>query len=149
MRISWLLGLFCLGPIASLSAGGVTNIKEIVNNTTINLEVGKLDIPVGSGLISETTGTIPPNGGIWRGDMWIPWAENTEEFSKKRLEIRSQERTLFWIWQTGELVRYGRANRFVNNAPQVPGKSESGGERRLFLSMEGSTIAFTFQAFRP
>lgn len=129
------------------NAGGVTNIKEIINNTPMMIEVRKLDTkPTLAAVVEyETTGEIPADGGTWSGDMWIPWVDNSDDFMKKRLEIRVYRGTAFWIWQSGEFVRYNNRSRFVSNARRVSGESKSGGERRLIISMDGDRPVFKFE----
>ncbi len=51
-----------LGGASTVALGGVTNIKEIVNDTPYILEVIKLD-----GSIEQETGNIPARG-VWTGD---------------------------------------------------------------------------------
>src|SRR5687767_14390879 len=117
-------------------AGGVTNIKEIVNNTRMVVEVRKYDTkPGGAGVDFETTREIPANGGIWTGDMWVPWVDNSNDFTEKRMELKVHRGTAFWIWQSGEYLRYNDRNRFVPNARRVAGESRSGGDRRMVISM--------------
>ena len=124
--------LFC----GAAMAGGVTNVKEIVNNTAMIVEVRKYDIKTGgAGTEFETTREIPANGGIWSGDMWVPWVDNANDFAEKRMEVRVYRGTAFWIWQSGEYLRYNDRGRFIANARRVTGEARSGGERRMVISM--------------
>lgn len=130
------------------NAGGVTNIKEVVNNTGWTVEVRKTDVgTAAAGSQSETTGEIPAEGGTWSGDMWIPWVDRSEDFTEKHLEIIIGEKRYFWIWQSGEFVRYNNRARFVQNAQKVFGEAKSGGERRLIISMNGKRPVFEFEKF--
>ena len=61
------------------NASGVTNIKEIVNNTSIVLTVTKIERNIGSVSSLDFTQEIPANGGVWTGDMWIPWVNNEQD----------------------------------------------------------------------
>lgn len=127
-------------------AGGVTNIKEVVNNTRLTVEIRKYDTkPLAAGNEYETTREIPADGGTWSGDMWIPWADNSNDFSEKYLEIKIYRGTTFWLWQTGEFVRYNTRARFVENGRKVPGESRAGGERRLIINMDGNRPVFVFE----
>jgi hypothetical protein len=143
ISIAILAGLAC----GSAIAGGVTNIKEIINNTAMTVEVRKYDIKTGAaGSDFETTNEIPANGGTWSGDMWIPWVDNANDFSEKRMELRVYRGTAFWIWQTGEFVRYNDRARFIPNARRVTGEAKSGGERRLVISTnKDGRVVFEFQ----
>lgn len=126
------VALFCGAAIA----GGVTNVKEIVNNTGMTVEVRKYDIKAGAaGSEFETTREIPANGGIWTGDMWVPWADSADDFTEKHMEVRVYRGTAFWIWQSGEFLRYNDRGRFIANARRVTGEARSGGERRMIISM--------------
>lgn len=130
------------------NAGGVTNVKEILNNTDLTVEIRKYDTkPLAAANEFETTKEIPVRGGTWSGNMWIPWADNSDEFSEKRMEILIDGKTVFWIWQSGDFVRYNNRARFVVNAPRVAGESRSGGERRLIISMNGKRPVFEFERY--
>lgn len=127
-------------------AGGVTNIKEVVNNTHMTVEVRKYDVgATAAGGHYETTKEIPADGGTWSGDMWIPWADNSNDFTEKYMEIRIYRGTAFWLWQSGEFVRFNNRARFVENGRRVPGEARAGGERRLIISMSASTPIFKFE----
>ena len=131
---------------AVAKAGGVTNIKEIVNNTSINLTVTKME-PTWNPYSGDYSDEIPPDGGVWTGDMWIPWADNRNDFTEKHMEVRIYRGTAFWIWQSGEFVLYNNRARFVSNARRVPGESRSGGERRLIISIdENGRPVFKFES---
>ncbi|MBA2736764.1 MAG: hypothetical protein H0U50_08270, partial [Pyrinomonadaceae bacterium] len=121
---------------------GVTNIKEIVNNTSGIVTVRKIettdDIYTSP---NETTKDIPVNG-VWSGDMWIPWANNKDEFLRHTimLEIKIPDgnhagayRLIeFFIWQSGDFVRFTKMKSsmresYVDNAPKVPGVAKVDG----------------------
>jgi hypothetical protein len=117
-------------------AGGVTNIKEIVNNTAMTVEVKKYDVKAGAAAGGfETTNEIPANGGIWSGEMWVPWVDNANDFAEKHMEVKVYRGTAFWIWQSGEYLRYNDRARFIANARRVTGEPKSGGDRRMVISM--------------
>lgn len=138
--------LFIVFSSIFANAGGVTNITEVVNNTGFVVEVRKYDTqPLAAGIAFETTKEIPADGGMWSGDMWIPWADKSDDFGDKRLEIIFNGKPLFWIWQSGEFVLYNNRARFVGNAPRVFGEAKSGGERRLIISMNGKRPVFDFR----
>ena len=128
-------------------AGGVTNIKEIVNNTAMTVEIRKYDVKAGAAAAEfETTQEIPANGGIWTGDMWVPWVDNANDFTEKHMELRVYRGTAFWIWQSGEYLRFNDRGRFVANARRVTGEARSGGERRLVISTaQDGRVVFEFQ----
>lgn len=129
-------------------AGGVTNVKEIVNNTRMVVEVRKYDTKPGAAAPEfETTREIPANGGVWTGDMWVPWVDNANDFTEKRMELRVYRGTAFWIWQSGEYLRFNDRGRFLPNARRVAGESRSGGDRRMIISMtRDGRLAFDFQS---
>ena len=151
----WLLALLAIGS-PTVHADGVTNIKEIVNNTRGDFEVRRLDTPYGGlGVDVQNTGRIPANGGVWSGNMWIPWAVNADEHTEKHIEVLAKKgvrrfpEVLFTIWQQGDLVRFHNVRRiFISNAPVVPGVASAGGERRMIVSTEGGRIVFAIENFR-
>ena len=148
------------GAPAAVMFGGVTNIKEIVNRTAHVVKVQKNEFTgnyyTGS---YQDTNEIPADG-VWTGDMWVPWANNGEEFKNHwmAISVRTPRRTsggtvqpytAFYLWQSGEYVRFNDENRFVDNAPRVPGESHAGGERRLIISTRDNKPVFTFEKFKP
>jgi hypothetical protein len=143
ISIAILLVLGC----ASALAGGVTNIKEIINNSGQTIEVRKYDVKaLGAASEFETTGEIPANGGTWSGDMWIPWVDTANDFTDKRMEVKVYRGTAFWIWQSGEFVRFNDRGRFVPNARRITGEARSGGNRRMVISVnKAGNVVFELQ----
>lgn len=138
-----LLVLFC---VALDVRAGVTNIKEVLNETGMTVEVRKYDTkPLAAQAEFETTGEIPASGGTWSGDMWIPWADNANDFTEKHIEIVINGNTAFWIWQSGDYIRYNTRRSFVQNSRRVPGESRVNGERRLIIRMNGRQPVFEFE----
>jgi hypothetical protein len=69
-------------------AGGVTNIKEVVNRSSKTVRLATYEVSPYEQLRWKKT--IPlPGGGVtsWFGNMWIPWADNGEQFSEHFLQI--------------------------------------------------------------
>ena len=142
--------LVLLLPLMSITAeaGSVTNIKEVLNETNMRVEVRKFDKKtLGAASEFETTKEIPAGGGTWSGDMWIPWVDNSSDFVEKHMEIVIDGRTVFWIWQSGEYIRYNTRSRFVENARRAAGESRSGGERRLVIRLSGRNPVFEFERY--
>ena len=142
---------------STVAFGGVTNIKEVVNKTSGVLRVSKVDSPINifhSGISS--TWDIPADG-VWSGDMWIPWANNAEEFKGHKMTLsiglhpnpgnQNLVYTNFYLWQSGEFVRFAITDKFIENAPKVPGEARAGGERRLVVTAEGTKAIFTFEKY--
>ncbi len=147
------------GGAYMVAFGGVTNIKEIVNHTPYDVSAGKTDFAeIRLVTRNDVLESIPANG-IWTGDMWVPWADNSDEFKNHFMTInihiphptRSGEYSLkhFSVWQSGEYVRFNDAHTFVDNAPRVPGEARAGGERRLIISIKDNKPVFTFAKFKP
>lgn len=67
--------------------------------------------------------------------MWVPWVDNADDFADKRMEVKVYRGTAFWIWQSGEYLRFNDRSRFIANARRVTGESRSGGERRMVISI--------------
>ena len=134
---------------AAAMAGGVTNIKEVINNTGQVVEIRKYDIKaLGAATEFETTGEIPANGGTWSGDMWIPWADNRNDFLEKFLEIKVYRGGVFWLWQSGDYVRSNNRKIFVDNGRRAFGESRAGGERRLIISMASNRPVFRLERYQ-
>ena len=147
---------------AATPFGGITNVKEVVNRTDRDILVGKFESDISSGRRLEETEMIPPNG-VWTGNMWIPWADNVDQFRTHYMFISSgfapqgDEQGVrakggfisvwYCIWQSGEYVRYHDRPKFIPNAQRVPGESRSGGERRLVVSKKDDKIIFTFEKY--
>jgi len=143
--------LVILLSVVTTYAGGVTNVKEVVNNTSGVIKLLKRDF-TGNIFTThiETTEEIAA-GATWKGDMWIPWANNAEEFKNHFMQLYTNVGQIksFYIWQTGESVRFTDRiffdrSSFSDDAPQVPGEARSGGERRLIVSVKNGQTVFTF-----
>ena len=156
-------------PCVETLAGGVTNIREVVNSSStkvVKLTTFETKFAF-EGPEKKSTGVIT-YGNTWTGDMWIPWADNEEQFkghfmSIEIIELRPGRTTdvhhTYIVYQSGEYVRasfYGTVEQrghgtltsgnYVPNAPRVPGESKSGGDRRLtvFDKKDGS-VGFRFE----
>ncbi len=143
--------LLIVFSIVAARAGGVTNVKEIINNTSIILEVSKFEPRLGNPYSGDHSREIAANGGVWTGDIWIPWVNNEQDSRDRWMGIyyasTGNNRTNhieFFIWQTGEFVRYSK-KQYVQNAPKVPGESKSGGERRLIISEKDKKFFIKFE----
>ncbi len=63
--------------------------------------------------------------------VWVPWADNGQEFNQHRIEVHLGARRLY-VWQAGERVRYSETG-WDQNAAAVPGNSDVGGKRTLII----------------
>lgn len=137
---------------AAANAGGVTNVKEIINNTSMIITVSKSEPKNGNPYSIDYTYEMPAKGGTWSGDMWIPWVNNERDSRDRRMEIgyftgednNKTFHSIFYIWQTGDYVRYSK-ELYVENAPKVPGESKSGGERRLIIGEKDKKFFIKFE----
>jgi hypothetical protein len=168
--------LTILGLSIFANAGGVTNIKEVVNNSSKSVRVTAYDNKT---LLENghnnllTTAVISPRG-TWRGEMWVPWADNSTQFRSHFLTIEIflvspspavQERVLiFGGYQTGEEIRaslvrdrrtnqgevhYLLENEYNDRAPRVEGEWRSGGDRRIvFFDRPDRSVGFKFEKLR-
>jgi hypothetical protein len=154
-------------------AGGVTNIKEVINRSSKSVRVSAYDNKTlaENGLRNLLSTSVVAAGGNWRGDMWVPWADNRNQFKSHflTLEIFDASPTSFGRvrvyggYQTGEeirssLVRDQNSNQaevhylieseYNANAPRVDGEWRSGGERRIiFFNKPDGTVGFKFEKF--
>lgn len=170
--ITALLFIVCSSVITL--AGGVTNIKEVVNRSSKIVKISTYENKnrIEAGL--KTTGEIAA-AGTWRGDMWIPWADNSRQFDSHFMKIEIIDRRpterhdtiqIFAAYQTGEEVR-SNPDRIVRqrgntdaqwlgersynaNAPKVEGLWQSGGERRVvFFDKPDGSVGFKFERYQP
>ena len=83
--ISVLLLIIFLSVFANV--GGVTNIKEVVNNTAGVVKLLKRDF-TGNAITTRIENTPEIAAGTtWKGDMWVPWANNAEEFKNHFMQL--------------------------------------------------------------
>lgn len=156
------------------NAGGVTNIKEIVNRSSkvVRITTYESKNAVETGFKFKGSPRIAA-GETWRGDVWIPWADTKEQFASHMMKIeiitpRPTERTdvveIFLGYQSGDCVRAGfaktemmRGDAFVYypgasgynaEAPRVEGEWSAGGERRvIFYDKPDGSGGFKFEKF--
>ncbi|MEO6333680.1 MAG: hypothetical protein ABIO91_01735 [Pyrinomonadaceae bacterium] len=164
------VALIC-APSPYAFAGGVTNIREVVNNSSkFVVKLTTFETKFGwEGAEKKTTGVIT-YGNTWSGDMWIPWADNAEQFrghfmSIEIIELRPRRLTdichTYIVYQRGEYVRasfYGiieqrgfgslTSGSYEPNAPKVVGVATSGGERRVVVfDKKDGNVGFRFETF--
>ncbi|MBA3352451.1 MAG: hypothetical protein H0U23_08530 [Blastocatellia bacterium] len=155
------------------SAGGVTNIKEVVNRSSKIIRLTTYEDKNDVESKWKTTRKIAA-GAIWRGDMWIPWADNREQFLKHFLKIEIfsprpkqnlSDVRVTMIYQSGEHVRTCPDNSYTEqnsdeinielplfeynaSAPRVAGVGRSGGDRRvIFSDNRDRSVGFIFEEF--
>ncbi len=144
--------LLIVFSIVAARAGGVTNVKEIINNTSTILYVFKLEPKLGNPYSGNHSSEIAANGGVWTGDIWIPWVNNEQDSRDRWMGVVNNTSTgnntsnhiEFFIWQTGEFVRYSK-KQYIQNAPKVPGEAKSGGDRRLIISEKDKKFFIKFR----
>ena len=164
-----------LSPLMTMTAkaGGVTNIKEVVNRSTKIVRLTTYEDKNDVESKWKTTGKIKA-GITWKGDMWIPWANNNEQFLKHFLKIEIfkphpkenlSNVNVITIYQSGEYVRTNPDNSYTEentddinielplvdynaNAPRVEGEWRSGGERRIIFSdKKDGSVGFKFESY--
>src|SRR5437868_1192661 len=74
--------LLIIGLCAFANAGGVTNIKQVINKSSKAVRVTAYDNKTlaENGHHNRITTEVIGPGADWRGDMWIPWADNAQQF---------------------------------------------------------------------
>lgn len=174
-KITCALFLFACSTVFAY-AGGVTNVKEIINRSSKVVRVSTYE---NKALIENgwknwlATPEISANGGRWTGDMWVPWADNKEQFKSHFMKIEIIEKRpsprvdfvrAFGLYQTGEEIRFSFAreyesrqpanswylgeNHYDANAPKIEGEWKSGGERRiLFFDKKDGSVGFKFEKY--
>src|SRR5687767_12675980 len=110
-------------------AGGVTNIKEVVNSSSKAIRVSAYDNKtlIENGHRNLLTTSVIPAGGRWSGDMWVPWADNRQQFKSHFITIEMFEGSpnttsrvqIFGLYQTGEEIRASLVRTKQSNSGEV------------------------------
>lgn len=124
----------------------ITNIRDFTNNSSRDLFLLNLENP------EDTDGSakrLPPHGGVYAHDMWIPWyaAEETgagDLFGRHHIALWDRAdlgaAPVFFLWQDFGIgracVRYATT---AKRGPEdlgdpVPGDSAIGGDRSLVVT---------------
>jgi hypothetical protein len=166
---SLILAVWVLFLSSALTRAGVTNIREVVNRSSTRVvRLTSCESKFGwEGAVKKSTGAIT-YGTIWNGDLWVPWADNADDFKGHFMtleitELRPARSTdishIYVLFQSGDYVRasfYGiieqrglgvlTSGDYMPNAPKVNGEWRSGGDRRLvvFDKHDGSP-GYTFE----
>jgi hypothetical protein len=91
---------------------------------------------------------IQPNGGILSTDIWVPWAPSAKEFTRHRLIILKENRTVLGsIWQEDEYVRFNNKDEYAEGARPIAGESAAGGDRILVFTENKGQINITLKKF--
>ncbi|MFF5296550.1 hypothetical protein [Paractinoplanes globisporus] len=123
---------------------GVTNVKRWRNETGEELEVWKLD-----GSQSRQDHYRIPAGQSDDADMWIPWADNPEQYAVKHAVILVGGRPLAYVWQSGTKIRFNTNDEFVPGGPSVPGAAKAGGNRTILVKTdEMGRLGFAIGGFQ-
>lgn len=168
--------LFVVSACVFAEAGGVTNVKEIVNNSSKVVRVSTYENKT---LIENgwknwiATPELSANGGRWTGDMWVPWADNKAQFKSHFMKIEIIEKRppprvefvrAYGLYQSGEELRFSFAREYESrqpanswylgedhyraDAPKVEGEWKSGGERRIvFFDKKDGSVGFEFKRY--
>jgi hypothetical protein len=120
-----------IGTIFAEMTNGVTNVKEWVNETGQDVEVYKFD---GSSSQQDRYRLSP--GQARHNDMWIPWADNAQQYARKHAVMLVSGQPVAYLWQSGRLVRFNVRDEFVVDGEGVPGASGAGGNRRMTIGID-------------
>ncbi|GLV55883.1 hypothetical protein KDH_27270 [Dictyobacter sp. S3.2.2.5] len=114
----------------------ITNIVGVKNHCAFPIYVYNAENP------GDTQNRPMPGVEIHPGDtyghnMWIPWCTNAADFAKHRIQIATAFNPNFCIWQEnssdGDHVRYCTDNTFHCTGNLIPGNSNVGGNRILYI----------------
>jgi len=131
-----------IGDLWSRLTGGVTNVKEWVNQTGQEIEVFKID---GGGIQDHYR--IPP-GQTRSGDMWIPWAESDADYARHHTTFMIGGKPLAYVWQSAKVMRFNIVDAFVPGGTPVVGASGGGGNRRVLFGTDPQGVsAFAVSVF--
>jgi hypothetical protein len=135
-----------LGRLLSVVLGGVSNIKRIINLTDQPVELWKID----KKWFQPTyqTAYVEP-GGRYDMEMWIPWADDQNQYNEHHMTIKVGTQIIAYIWQNGPLIRFSTIpDTWVAGAPGVPGQESSvGGERTLGIGARYGTPGFVIVGY--
>jgi len=165
--------LFIVCSCSAALAGGVTNIKEVVNKSSKAVRVSAWDNKtlLENGHRNLISTSVIAAGAEWRGDMWVPWADNKKQFRSHFISIEIFEASptrpgrvlVFGAYQTGEEIRsslvrdrtsnqgeevYLIEDEYAANAPRVDGEWRSGGDRRvIFFDKPDGSVGFKLEKY--
>jgi hypothetical protein len=88
---------------------GVTSIKKIINQTEFHVAFRKLQDSSDAGFISP--------GSYIDNEVWIPWCDDSSQFSSNVLILEINEDIKFYIWQKGDTVFYCKTTPFSTGQP--------------------------------
>jgi hypothetical protein len=119
-----------LGRILAEATNGVTSLKVVVNHTSHQVILWKVD----KKLFSPDTEAfvIDPNQTKEAG-MWLPWADTAQAWNDHHALIKVDGEILACIWQPHGKVKMSKSEAFVEGAVEVPGLSKGGGDRVLHI----------------
>jgi hypothetical protein len=129
-----------LGPLFRSFAeltGGVTNIKQIRNQTDKRIRIWKID-----GGRSETMEAAPRSNRD--GDFWIPWAENARDYAEHHMTISADGQPIAYLWQQNKNLTFGVEDRIDGETGHVAGLVRGGGDRTLVVEEREGRIGFAF-----
>ncbi|WP_082712068.1 MULTISPECIES: hypothetical protein [Burkholderia] len=111
----------------------VTNIKMIINNT-FNL------IAIKNGDSASQLFSVPASG-AWTGDIWVPWIAGQSEGNKAiNIIDGAPSQILIFLFQDywnppgKDAIKYCNAPFSYNDATEVPGNNQGGGNKILILN---------------
>ncbi len=133
-----LLGVLApAAPPAAAARRSVTDIREVVNQTSGQAEIANLD--------DKLMFTVAANG-QWTGSTWIGWASDNAEAWRKNIIVRCPHRH-YYLFQdyndSNDTVKYSQTRHYADAVP-LPGGSGAGRKRLVIhsdstLTMESVT----------
>src|SRR6266849_3709901 len=112
---------------------GITAIKHITNNSSQPVYIHNHENPSNSVTINpNNTATI---------DIWIPWCTSQSDWQWNHylsVEQPNAPRTLCWIWQQDNFVRYSTDGQFHDQGTYVPGVAQIDADRLLTINPDNS-----------
>jgi hypothetical protein len=115
------------------TAMGVTSIRHVDNHTNKKIVVANRENP-------NNNFTVPADDGH-EGEMWIPWCDDSGSFNSKHIEFRVEATgKTYYVWQSGDRVRYSEDGAWAAGGQAVPGDSFVDGDRRVVFSSSGEML---------
>src|SRR5579884_3756994 len=114
---------------------GITAIKHITNTAAQPVYLRNHENPPNSA-------TVVPNS-TGNTNIWIPWCSSQSDWQNNHyLSIEQPDggRTLCWIWQQDDYVRFCTDGQFHNQGQPIPGVAYINADRSLTINTDSSII---------
>jgi hypothetical protein len=120
-----------LGNLVAELTNGVTDIVAVVNRSGKPVDLVKVDRNF-LGIPTPQSVRVAPKSTL-KTSLWLPWAENAQDYALKHLTLSLGGRPFAHLWQQAGRVRFNTQDAFVPNGSEVPILAKGGGRRTLVV----------------